>query len=134
MNHPLESLLWPDAIAIVGAAPTGKHRTRGQLVRYLTGVGYAGHIYPINPSYQEVDGIACFPALKDVGAPIDVVVLALPAALIAGELENCAAAGAKFAIVLSAGFVEAGAEGADLQRQLQDIAKRTGVRVIGPNC
>lgn len=103
-------------------------------MRYLTGVGYAGHIYPVNPSYQEVDGITCFPTLTAIGAPIDVVVLALPAALIADELENCAAAGAKFAIVLSAGFVEAGAEGADLQRQLQDIAKRTGVRVIGPNC
>lgn len=119
---------------MVGAAPTGKHRTRGQLVRYLTGVGYQGRIYPVNPSYAEVDAIPCYPSLADIGQPIDVAVLALPADLIPDELEKCAQAGVKYAVVLSAGFIEAGTQGAQLQERMLEVSRRTGVRVVGPNC
>lgn len=134
MSHYLERLFWPKSVAMVGAAPTGKHRTRGQLVRYLVGVGYEGRIFPVNPSYSDVDGIPCYRSLVEIGEEIDVAVLALPAALIEGELENCAKAGVKHAVVLSAGFVEAGQGGAELQRRLVEVSHRTGIRICGPNC
>jgi len=137
MHHPLNRLLWPDSIAIVGAAPTGKHRTRGQLVRYLVGVGYRGLILPVNPSYEEVDGHRCYPSLTAIaqtGEEIDVAVLALPAALIEGEIEQCVRAGVKNAVILSAGFVEAGAEGAAMQARIVARAREAGLRLLGPNC
>jgi len=127
-------MLWPRSVAMIGAAPTGKHRTRGQLVRYLVGVGYEQKIYPINPSYQEVDGHRCYASVNDIGADVDVAVLALPAALIAEQLENCVRAGVKNAVILSAGFVEAGAEGAALQQRAVEIARASGLRLLGPNC
>ena len=146
MNHALHNLLWPDSIAIVGAAPTGKHRTRGQLVRYLAGVGYQGRILPVNPSYTEVDGRRCYPSLMaiheaaddgagdEIDGEIDVAVLALPAAMIEAGIERCVRARVKFAVILSAGFVEAGAEGAAMQARIAAKSKAGGLRLLGPNC
>ncbi len=134
LDQSLEKLFWPDSVAIVGAAPAGKHRTRGRFIAFLKGAGYSGRIYPINPSYQEVDGLPCFPTVEAIGAHVDVAILALPASAIPDALENCARAGTSFAIVVSAGFIEEGEEGARLQSRIVEIAARTGIRICGPNC
>jgi len=132
-EHPLESFFWPQSIAVLGASPD-HHRIRGQLLYYLRNVGYTGKILPINPSYSEIDGLRCYPDIAAVGEPVDMVVMAIPAASVIAATEECARAGVKHAVIISSGFAEEGGEASLLQEKLQDVARRTGIRIAGPNC
>ncbi len=133
MNHPLESLFWPRSIAVLGASPD-IHRIRGRLLHHLKGNDFPGRILPINPSYSEIDGLPCYPTLAAAGTPIDLVLMAIPAAGVAAATEDCARAGAKHVVIISSGFAEEGGSADVAQLQLAEIARRTGTRVTGPNC
>ncbi len=133
MTHPLESLFWPQTIAVLGASPD-IHRVRGRLLHHLKANDFPGRILPINPSYAEIDGLPCFPTLAAADTPIDLVLMAIPAAGVVTATEDCAAAGAKHVVIISSGFAEEGAAAGVAQLGLAEIARRTGVRVIGPNC
>ncbi len=129
---PLERLLAPRSIAIIGASPdTGK--IRGQVLSILQRNGFTGRIVPVNPSYTEIAGIPCVPTIAAAGEPVDVAVVVIPAAGVLAALEECAAAGAKFAIVISSGFAEDAAAPPDLQAAVGALARRTGMRISGPN-
>jgi acetyltransferase len=133
MTHPLESLFWPQSIAVLGASPD-LHRVRGRLLHHLKANDFPGRILPINPSYTEIDGLPCFATLAAADTPIDLVLMAIPAAGVVAATEDCAAAGAKHVVIISSGFAEEGGEAGAVQLQLTEIARRTGIRVIGPNC
>jgi acyl-CoA synthetase (NDP forming) len=126
-------LFRPRAVAIVGAS-ANPARIGGQPLHSLTQFGYAGGVYPVNPKYSELNGVICYPSLAAVPRPCDVAIIALPAALVAGAVAECGTADIPFAIVFSAGFREVGANGAALQDELVAAARKSGVRVIGPNC
>ena len=126
-------LFRPRAVAIAGASGNPA-RIGGQPLHSLTQFGYAGGVYPVNPKYFELNGVICYPSLAAVPRPCDVAIIALPAALVAGAIAECGAADIPFAIVFSAGFREVGANGAALQDELVAAARKSGVRVIGPNC
>jgi acetate---CoA ligase (ADP-forming) len=128
----LDLFLSPRAIAIIGASPE-PHRIRGALLRLLRKNFYPGAIYPINPTYQDIDGLRCYPSVAAVGAPIDLALVAIPAAVVLDALENCAAAGVKNAIIISSGFAEDGVAPSDLQDRIVALARRTGMRICGPN-
>ncbi|MBO0710464.1 MAG: acetate--CoA ligase family protein [Acetobacteraceae bacterium] len=132
-THPLESFFWPRSIGILGASPDTR-RIRGILLNHLRHTGWDGRIVPINPSYQEIDGLRCFPSLEAVGSTLDVVVIAIPAATVNEAVEDCARNGVKNAIIISSGFAEEGGAASTQQEQLAAIAKRTGIRIAGPNC
>lgn len=127
----LDSLLNPASVAIIGASPN-PHVIRGQLLLLLRKNGFAGRIVPVNPSHAEIDGIPCFPTIAAGGGGA-VALVAIPAAAVLPALEECAAAGVKHAVIISSGFAEDDAAPPDLQDRVAGLARRTGMRVLGPN-
>jgi acetate---CoA ligase (ADP-forming) len=128
----LDRFLSPHSVAIIGASPEA-HRIRGALFHLLRKNGFPGAIYPINPSYQEIGGLPCYPTVTAIGAPVDLALVAIPAAAVLEALEACATAGVKYAIIISSGFAEDGIAPSDLQDRIAALARRTGMRICGPN-
>ncbi|GER17210.1 CoA-binding protein [Variovorax boronicumulans] len=130
--HRLEPLLNPASIAVVGASGNAA-RIGGMPLAHLTTFGYQGAIYPINPKYEEVFGLRCWPDLEALPAAPDLVVLALAAAEVTPMLNRCQARGVRAVIVYAAGFAEAGEAGAALQAELEAFVATTDMVVAGPN-
>ncbi len=129
----LRPLLDPGAIAILGASddPT---RIGGRPLRYMLEAGFARPIYPVNPNRATVQGLKCYATIADVPGPVDCALVALPAEIVVEAVEACAAKGVKSTVVFSSGFAETDAEGAARQARLAEVVRRTGIRVVGPNC
>lgn len=129
----LEMFFSPGSLAIVGAA-----REPGKLgydvLNNLMQYGYKGKIYPINPKATEILGLKSYPTVLDVPEPIDLAVIVVPARFVPDVIRQCGQKGIKGAIIISAGFKEAGLEGVKLEREVVAIAKEYGLRIIGPNC
>src|SRR5665213_949592 len=132
-QHPLHSFFWPESIAVLGASPD-LHRIRGRLLHQLRENGFPGRLLPINPSYQEIGGLPCFPPIGAVGGPVDLALVAIPAANVAAAVEECAKAGVKNTLIISSGFAEEGGAAGEMQAALVEVTKRTGIRACGPNC
>ncbi|WP_369632256.1 MULTISPECIES: acetate--CoA ligase family protein [unclassified Variovorax] len=130
--HRLEPLLNPASIAVVGASGNAA-RIGGMPLAHLTTFGYRGAIYPINPKYEEVFGLRCWPDLEALPAAPDLVVLALAAGEVTPMLKRCQARGVRAVIVYAAGFAEAGDAGAALQAELEAFVATTDMVVAGPN-
>ncbi|WP_066732955.1 acetate--CoA ligase family protein [Cupriavidus sp. D384] len=126
-------LFEPRSIAVVGVSDDA-NRPGSQVVRALVKNGYAGKIYPVNPKYEAFDGHKCFPSVLDIEEPVDLVVIGVPAQGAVAVLETCVKKQVKFAVILSGGFRESGAEGIALEQRMLEIAKAGGIRVLGPNC
>src|ERR1700761_8509566 len=131
--HRLHSFFWPESIAVLGASPD-LHRIRGRLLHQLRENGFPGRILPINPSYQEISGLRCYASIGAVGEPVDLALVAIPAAGVAPALEECARAGVKNALIISSGFAEEGGSASAMQAELVAVTQRTGIRACGPNC
>jgi acyl-CoA synthetase (NDP forming) len=130
----IELFLRPRSIVIIGAAPAQQRSIRGLIMHILRRGGFDGQIFPVNPSYKHINGIPCHSSVRAVGSLIDLAVVAIPAEFVCDAVEECAAAGVRAAIVISSGFAEESPEKASLQNQLCEIARRTGIRICGPNC
>jgi acetyltransferase len=129
----LETLLSPRSIAVIGAsADPGKvgHAVLHNLKRF----GFTGRLCPVNPSGGEILGLKAYPKISDIGEPVDLAVIVIPAKHVPASLRECAAAGIKSAIVISAGFKEAGKDGTLLEEELKAIGREQGMRILGPNC
>ncbi len=127
-------MFWdPQAVAVVGAS-----RTPGKLghsvLRNVIQHGFKGSIYPINPSVGELFGLLCYPNVSAVPGPIDLALVVVPSGQVCDILVECGEKGIQGAIIMSAGFREAGQEGRRREHELVDIARRYGMRLIGPNC
>ncbi|KJC60520.1 acyl-CoA synthetase [Bradyrhizobium sp. LTSPM299] len=132
MPHPLDSFFAPASIALIGAS-RDHEKIPGRLLAMLRKNGYPGRLYPINPNYDEIDGLTCHKSIADIGAPIDLAVIVIPARAVLSALEQCAAAGVKNAVIISSGFAEEGGDSAAMQDAIVALAKRTGMRISGPN-
>ena len=129
----LRQFLAPKSIAILGAsASVGSMGWR--VVNNLKEMGFEGEVYPINPKADEILGYKVYQNILDINAPIDLAYCALAAGKTVEAFEQCEQAGVKFIIVISSGFAEIGEEGAKIQQYMTDFAKRTGIRILGPNC
>ena len=128
----IEFFFRPRSIAVVGAS--NKPDTPGYVVVEQLRKSFRGEIYPVNPRYREVQGIKCYPSIRDIQGDIDVVVLAIPARYVISVAEEAGEKGARGLIVLSGGFAEVGGEGVELEEKLYSIAREYSMRVIGPNC
>ncbi|MEC9368711.1 MAG: acetate--CoA ligase family protein [Pseudomonadota bacterium] len=126
-------LLEPASVAIIGASDD-PGRIGGRPLRYLLQEGFRGAVYPVNPNRQTVQGQKAYARVSDLPQAVDCALIAVPAKLVAGALEDCVAAGVKSAIVFSSGFAEVAGEGTALQAEIASIARRSGMRVLGPNC
>lgn len=128
--NPLRSLLCPSSVAVVGASQRSSPGFR--VLTNLRDGGFQGKIYPVNPKYETVAGLSCYPSLSSIGAPIDAVVLAVAGRHvpdIVGEAVEC---GMALAVILSSGFGESDEEGRRLESRL--AALRGQIRILGPNC
>ena len=132
MPHPLDSFFAPGSIALIGAS-RDQEKIPGRLLSMLRKNGFPGKIYPVNPNYGDIEGLKCYPSIADVGQPIDLAIVIIPARAVLGALEQCAAAGAKNAVIISSGFAEEGGDSAAMQDAIAELAKRTGMRISGPN-
>jgi acyl-CoA synthetase (NDP forming) len=132
MPHPLDSLFAPDSIALIGAS-RDLEKIPGRLLSMLRKNEFPGKIFPINPNYGDIDGLKCYPAIADVGQPIDLAIVIIPAKAVLGALEQCAAAGVKNAVIISSGFAEEGGDSAAMQDAIVALSKNTGMRISGPN-
>ncbi len=129
----LEAILRPRSIAIIGASqdPT---KIGGRPVQLLRKFGFPGAIYPVNPRAVEVQGLPAYPSIAALPEAPDLAIIAVAAEAAGEALEACAARGTRAAVVFSSGFAELGAEGEAAQARLGGIARRTGMRILGPNC
>lgn len=132
-GHRLHSFFWPASIAVLGASPD-LHRIRGRLLHQLRENGYPGRILPINPSYDAIEGLPCYPSIGAVAGGVDLALVAIPAAGVAAAVEECALAGAKNVLIISSGFAEEGGAASQMQAELLAVTQRTGIRACGPNC
>jgi acyl-CoA synthetase (NDP forming) len=131
-SHPLDSFFSPSSIALIGAS-RDLEKIPGRLLSMLRKNRYPGRIYPVNPNYGELDGLKCYPSIADVGQPIDLAIVIIPARAVLGALEQCAAVGVKNAVIISSGFAEEGGDSTAMQNAIVALAKRTGMRISGPN-
>ncbi|AGA28178.1 bifunctional acetate--CoA ligase family protein/GNAT family N-acetyltransferase [Singulisphaera acidiphila] len=132
-RQPLDAIFAPRTIAVVGATEQAESVGKTMLENLL-GNPFGRTIFPVNPHRAEVLGVKAYARLADVPEPIDLAIVATPAAVVPEVIGDCASAGVRGAIVVSAGFKEVGAEGAELERRVLEQARRGRVRLIGPNC
>ncbi|MGC9332946.1 MAG: acetate--CoA ligase alpha subunit [Anaerolineae bacterium] len=123
----------PQAVAIIGASRT-PGKVGHAVLRNIIGHGYKGAIYPINPKADEILGLKCYPSVLHVSGPIELAIILIPSRYVGGALLECGEKGVKGAVVISAGFREVGSEGWQREREIIGIARRYGMRLVGPNC
>jgi acyl-CoA synthetase (NDP forming) len=129
----LESFFAPRSIAIVGASQD-ETKIGGRPVQFLLKHGFAGNIYPVNRSAAEVQSLRAYPSVRDLPETPDLAIIAVPAEAAVDALAACAEKGVLAAVILSSGFSELGETGLAQQRRLTEIARASGMRVLGPNC
>lgn len=126
-------LLAPRSVAVIGASRT-MTTIGNQVFRNLLAGGFVGPVYPVNPGAEHVASVKAYPTVLDVPGPVDLAVIAVPSGAVAGVIRQCAEKGVVGLVVLSAGFGEIGPEGAAAQRELRELARHNGMRMVGPNC
>jgi acetate---CoA ligase (ADP-forming) len=129
----LDHLFRPRSVAILGASDDA-NRISGRPVRYLLEGGFEGEIYPVNPNRETVQGLKAYPNLAATPGVPDVALLAVPAALTEQAVRDCVAKGVRAAVIFSAGYAESGDDGVLIQKNITEIARAGGLRLLGPNC
>jgi acetyltransferase len=129
----LESFFNPQSIAIVGASRQ-KSKVGYEILANIVKAGYKGGIFPVNPNTDTIEGLKCYPDLESIPDTPDLVIIIVPAKIVPPVMQQCAKVGVKSVIIITAGFREVGEEGRALEKQVVQIAKQAGIRVIGPNC
>ena len=128
----LSALFRPRSIAIIGASDDPLTLS-GRPLEVLRQHHYDGEIYLVNPNREEISGLPCYPAIGAVPQPVDLAIVAVRAALVPGVIADCAAAGTRGVVIFSSGFAEQDAAGRAAQQRLTQIARETGIRLVGPN-
>ena len=129
----IRPFLKPRAVAVIGASR--EHGTvGGQLFHNALEAGFEGVVYPVNPSADVVQSVRAYPTVTDVPDEVDLAVIAVPAPAVIEVARECADKGVPALVVISAGFAEAGPNGAGLQDRLVEVCRTAGMRLVGPNC
>jgi acetyltransferase len=129
----LDVFFSPQTVAVIGATETPGSVGRTVLWNLISNP-FGGMVFPVNLKRPSVLGIKAYPNIAAVPEAADLAVIVTPAGMVPGVIEQCAAAGVKGAIIISAGFKEIGPEGAELEKRILENARRGSMRVIGPNC
>jgi len=131
-RSPYQALFEPRSIAFIGAS-AGVTKWGFNILHHLYKGGFSGAIYPVNPQGGDWFGRRLYRSLADVPRPVDLAVIVVPKELVPGTMRECAAAGIRSAVVITAGFSETDAKGAALEREVVAIARESGIRIVGPN-
>jgi len=129
----LESLFNPQSVAVIGAS-ANPAKLGYTVLENLVQYGYQGKLYPINPKAPEILGLVCYPNVQDTPDPVDLAVIVVPNKFVGQVMQDCGAKGVKAAIIITAGFREAGPEGRVMEQKMIEIAQQHGIQVVGPNC
>lgn len=133
-THKLDKIFKPQRIALIGVT-MNPNSVGGKVLTNLISGGYRGVVYPVNPDYEAVLGIQCYPDVYTLPKTPDLGIVCTPAEKVPGIVRACGEQGILGLIIMSAGFKEAGPEGAALEEQIKEERKRfDGMRIIGPNC
>jgi len=129
----VSSFLRPASVAVVGAS-RNPESIGGTLLRNIVEGGFTGPIYPVNPHTSEILGLPAYRSVLDLPEAAELVVIAVPAAHVIDVASDCVKRGVRAILVISSGFSEVGGEGIARQRELLEICRDAGMRLIGPNC
>uniref|UniRef100_A0A7V6DQ50 CoA-binding protein n=1 Tax=Desulfobacca acetoxidans TaxID=60893 RepID=A0A7V6DQ50_9BACT len=129
----LNCIFKPRSVAVIGAS-TAPGKLGHDILANLKNGGFAGPLYPVNPKAEEILGLKVYKSIADTPEPPELAVVVIPAKIVIPTLEQCADRGVKGAIVITGGFAETGREGEMLQDQMAQVIRRTGLKVVGPNC
>jgi len=129
----LERLFKPESIAVVGASRYPK-KVGHAVLNNLLKAGFRGRLFPVNPQAEDILGLKCYRSLSEIKAHIDQVVVAVPARHVTPVIKEAVSLGVSSAVILTAGFREAGPEGLRLEEELREIIRKGNIRILGPNC
>ncbi|MDD3312422.1 acetate--CoA ligase [Pseudodesulfovibrio sp.] len=129
----LHAFFHPETVAVVGASAT-PGKVGHTILANMIGAGYRGRLHPVNPKAEVIEGLPVVPSIADLPRGLDLAVVALPREIVLAALEELAARGCKSAIVVTAGFKEAGREGYRMEKEIAELCARTGMALLGPNC
>ncbi len=132
-TSPLQPLLYPRTLAVVGASST-PGKLGYELLTNLQASGFEGTIVPVNPKAETILGLECWSDLGKYRDRVDLAVIAVPTPHVKQAVTDAIAAGAGAVVVITAGFKEVGAEGAELEREIAQLCAQHRVRLMGPNC
>lgn len=132
-KNSLDSLFRPKSIAVIGASSTPT-KIGGVPIAHLKRYGYKGPIYPINPQSETIQDLRAYKSVKDVGKEIDLAIVAVPAGIALNALKEAAEAKVKSVVLFTSGFAEIGEAGAIAQREIAELSRKSGMRILGPNC
>jgi acetate---CoA ligase (ADP-forming) len=129
----VRALLYPAAIAVIGAS---RHRGTigGEVFHNLIGSGFAGPVYPVDPTADVVQSVEAYRSIAAIPGPVDLAVIAVPSDAAVDAARECAGKGVKTLVVLSPGFAETGGAGRERQAALLAASRQAGMRLVGPNC
>ena len=125
----LDAVFVPKSVAVIGATEFAGSVGRALMENLRA---FRGPVFPVNPKRDRVLGVQAYPSIAAVPERVDLAVIVTPAASVPGIVGECAEAGVQSAVIISAGFKECGAAGAELEREI--LARRGDVRIVGPNC
>ena len=132
-DFDVASIFAPTSVALIGASE--REGSLGTVVlKNLLKARFSGRLYPVNPQYKKVQGRRCYASVSDLPSAPDLALIVTPAGTVPGILEECGRLGVRGAIVISAGFREAGPEGVKLEKRALAAARKYGLRFLGPNC
>jgi acetyl coenzyme A synthetase (ADP forming)-like protein len=133
MSENLDAIFKPRSIAVVGTSR--KDGTIGrEILHNLVAYGFNGPVYPVNPNAEYVNSIKCYPNISSIPDQVDLVIIVVPKDHVLSVIEESGKKGVKGVVVISAGFKEIGEKGVKLEKELVDIIKKYGMRLVGPNC
>jgi acetyltransferase len=132
-RHPLDAIFAPHSVAVIGATERAGSVGRS-VVWSLVSSPFGGTVYPVSDKHASVLGIKAYRHVDDIPEQVDLAVVVTPAAIVPGIIAECVEAGVRGAIVISAGFKEHGEQGQELEGQILERMKGSGMRMIGPNC
>jgi acyl-CoA synthetase (NDP forming) len=130
----LRKVFHPGSIAVVGAS-SRTDNPGTMLLRAIIEMEFEGPLYPVNPKHGEILGLKCYPAIKEIPSPPDLVILAVPPAAVPSVIVECVETGVVACVISTAGFSESGSsEGAALEQEILHAIKDSPLRLVGPNC
>jgi acetate---CoA ligase (ADP-forming) len=129
----VHAFLEPRSVAVIGASRR-RGTIGGEIFHNLLEAGFRGVVHPVNPSADVVQSVRAYPTIADVPGDVDLAVIAVPSADVADVARDCAAKRVAALVVISAGFAEIGEDGMARQRELVEVCRAAGIRLVGPNC
>ncbi len=133
LKEQLDKIMRPKAIAVVGAS-TKDHTIGSDIMKRLKEYKFTGNIYPVNPKGGEIEGFKAYTNVKEIPGEVDLAIIVIAQKFVLQAIDDCHEKGIKGICIISAGFKESGAEGAEAEKQLVAKLKEYGMRCVGPNC